>query len=106
MPATDWTTEEQHIARSAFEAGKKNSIKILISTLKAETENLETPESIWRFHDFLSTERFQYEGRSEFDINNILFTLAEMLRQNQITIENLKGLNDKKMSKIKAMSMF
>ena len=106
MSVTDWTTEEQHIARSAFEAGKKNSIKTLISTLIAESTNLETPESIWRFHDFLSTERFQYEGRSEFDMNNILFTLAEMLKQDHITLEDLTGLDDKKMHKIKAMSMF
>lgn len=106
MSTSDWTTEEQAVARHAFETGKERSIAVLIASLQEQSKILNTPDSIWQFHDFLSTERYQYEGRSDFDVNNILFTLADMIKQKLISYDDLSGLDQKKMSKIKAMSMF
>lgn len=106
MSATDWTSEEEAVARCAFELGKQRSISSLIDTLKDQSLKLDTPESIWSLHDFLSTERYQYEGRVEFDFSNILFTLADMIKSGLISFEDLNGLGQLKLSKIKAMSMF
>lgn len=106
MSATDWTSEEEAVARHAFAIGKQRSIVTLIDTLKNQTTKLDTPESVWQFHDYLSTERYQYEGRMEFDFSNILFILADMIKQNLINYDDLNGLNQLKLSKIKAMSMF
>ena len=106
MSTSDWTSQEQDIARQAFEVGKQRSIAVLIQSLQEQTQHLKTPDSIWELHDFLSTERFQYEGRSDFDLNNILFTLADMIKQNLINFDDLAGLDQTKTSKIKAMSMF
>ena len=106
MSATDWTSEEEAVARQAFELGKQRSITTLIENLKDLSTRLDTPESIWQFHDYLSTERYQYEGRMEFDFSNILFTLADMIKQKLIQYDDLNGLNQVKVSKIKAMSMF
>ena len=106
MSATDWTSEEEAVARHAFALGKQRSVVILIETLKDQSAKLDTPESIWSLHDFLSTERYQYEGRMEFDFSNILFSLADMIKQKLIQYDDLNGLNEVKLSKIKAMSMF
>ena len=106
MSTADWTQDELAIARAAFEAGKQRSIEVLIQTLQENVGSLNTPESIWQLHDYLSTERYQYEGRADFDTNNILFTLADMIKQQLISADNLNGLDQKKLSKVKAMSMF
>ncbi|MCB4410692.1 hypothetical protein [Synechococcus sp. MU1611] len=106
MSANDWTSEEEAVARHAFALGKQRSVVTLIETLKDQSAKLDTPESIWSLHDFLSTERYQYEGRMEFDFSNILFTLADMIKQDLIKYDDLNGLNQLKLSKIKAMSMF
>tara|TARA_B100000902_G_scaffold153900_1_gene150396 strand:+ start:335 stop:655 length:321 start_codon:yes stop_codon:yes gene_type:complete len=106
MSATDWTSEEELVARQAFELGKQRSVESLIQTLRDQSQKLDTPESIWSLHDFLSTERYQYEGRMEFDFSNILFSLADMIKQKLIHYDDLNGLNQLKLSKIKAMSMF
>ena len=71
MSAADWTHQEQSVAKHAFETGKQRSIEALIVILREQSALLDTPESIWKFHDFLSSERFQYEGRSEFDTANM-----------------------------------
>ena len=105
MSATDWTLEEQTVARHAFELGKHRSITALITTLQEQSSKLDSPESVWRLHDYLSTERYQYEGRAEFDEGNVLFVLADMIKQQLIALDNLEGLDQMKLSKIKAMSM-
>ena len=106
MSTADWTQDELAIARAAFEAGKQRSIEVLIQTLEENVGGLSTPESIWQLHDYLSTERYQYEGRADFDTSNILFTLADMIKQQLISADNLNGLDQNKLSKVKAMSMF
>ena len=106
MSTADWTQDELAIARAAFEAGKQRSIEVLIQTLQENVGGLNTPESIWQLHDYLSTERYQYEGRADFDTSNILFTLADMIKQQLISADNLNGLDQNKLSKVKAMSMF
>jgi len=106
MSATDWTLEEQTVARCAFDLGNNRSIKVLITTLQTQTQHLDSAESIWELHDYLSTERFEYEGRAQFDESNVLFVLADMIKKQLIAIDDLNGLDQKKVSKIKAMSMF
>ena len=106
MSATDWTSEEQTVARTAFELGKQRSITALITTLQDQSSTLDTPESVWKLHDHLSTERYLYEGRAEFDEGNVLFVLADMIKQRLIALEDLQGLDQTKVSKVKAMSMF
>jgi hypothetical protein len=104
-PAASSSQEEQ-LARHLIDTARKRSIELLISTLQDKCQTLSTDESVWNMHDYLSTERHTFEGRSEFDYNNILFTLADLLKQQLITLDELKGLDPKKLAKIKAMSMF
>ena len=106
MSPPDWTHAEEIIARNAFNVGNQRSIDSLIEALKIRSQSLETVDSIWDFHDFLSTERHLYEGRAVFDFSNILFTLAEMLKQQLISLDQLEGLDPKKLSKIKSMTLF
>ena len=47
MSATDWNSEEEAVARQAFDLGKQRSIVILIDNLKDLSTKLDTPESIW-----------------------------------------------------------
>ena len=106
MSATDWTSEEQTVARTAFELGKQRSIMALITTLQEQSSKLETLESVGKLHGHRSTERYLYEGRAEFDEGNVLFVLADMIKQRLIAMDDLQGLDQTKVSKVKAMSMF
>ena len=106
MTPADWSSQEEQVARHAFNNGRHRSIESLISTLQVKCQELSTDESVWTMHDYLSTERHIFEGRSEFDYSNILFTLAELLKQQLITLDELDGLDPNKLAKIKAMSMF
>ena len=86
--------------------GSEMCIRDRITTLQEQSSTLNTPESVWKLHDHLSTERYLYEGRAEFDEGNVLFVLADMIKQRLIALDDLQGLDQTKVSKVKAMSMF
>ena len=106
MTQVDWPSTETEIARKAFQKGNKRAVTVLISVIKSKSQSLNTLESVCSLHDYLSTERFELEGRIEFNHETILFSLAEMMKRELIEANDLEGLDPKKVSKIKAMALF
>ena len=87
MSANEWTEQEKTIAEQAFESGNKKAMEVLIRSLQELSLRLDSPESVWKFHDYLSSERYAYEGRSAFDEANALFSLADMVKLKLIALE-------------------
>ena len=106
MTQVDWPSTETEIARKAFQKGNERAVTVLISVIKSKSQSLNTLESVCSLHDYLSTERFELEGRIEFNHETILFSLAEMMKRELIEANDLQGLDPKKVSKIKAMALF
>ncbi len=101
-----WTPQEQTIAREAFETAHGRAISTLISKVQHHASGVSTVESLWQLHDFLSTQRFDMEGRFDFRLDGILFVFASFVKDGLLGLEDLQGLEAEKLAKIKAMSLF
>ncbi|MEB3256753.1 MAG: hypothetical protein VKN83_00390 [Cyanobacteriota bacterium] len=101
-----WTPQEQEIAREAFETAQSRAISALITKVQRHSTGLSTVESVWQLHDFLSTQRFDMEGRFDFRLEGILFVFAGFVKDGLLGLEDLQGLDAEKLAKIKAMSLF
>lgn len=101
-----WTPQEQDIAREAFETAHGRAISTLIGKVQRHATGLSSVESIWQLHDFLSTQRFDMEGRFDFRLEGILFVFASFVKDGLLGFEDLQGLDSEKLAKIKAMSLF
>lgn len=101
-----WTIEEHEIARRAFDAAYVRAIHQLVSTIKEQVGSLNTVESVWEFHDYLSIQRHTIEGRFSFNTEGILFVFASLVKDNLLTVEELAGLDAEKLSKVSAMARF
>jgi len=106
MDNTEWTPREIEIAQLAFSAGTKNAEAELIRQVQEKSVNLTDIQSLFEMHDYLSIERYELEGRSRFDPDTALFAFAEMVKRGLMDVSALEGLEQKKISKIRAMSMF
>jgi hypothetical protein len=106
MTQVDWPATETEIARKAFHKRNERAVTVLIGVIQTKSQSLNPLESVCSLHDYLSTERYEIEGRMEFNYDTILFSLAEMMKRNLIEVTDLQGLDPKKVSKIKAMSLF
>jgi hypothetical protein len=101
-----WTPQEQAIAREAFETAHGRAISTLISKVKHHASGVSSVDSLWQLHDFLSTQRFDMEGRFDFRLEGILFVFASFVKDGLLDLEDLHGLEAEKLAKIKAMSLF
>ena len=101
-----WTPQEQDVARNAFDTAQDRAISTLIGKVQRHASGLSSVESIWQLHDFLSTQRFDMEGRFDFRLEGILFVFAGFVKDGLLDLQDLQGLDMEKLAKIKAMSLF
>jgi len=101
-----WSTEEQEIAKNAFDAAYVRAIQQLISSLQSQVGCLGTADSVWEFHDYLSIQRHTIEGRFSFRVDGILFVFASLVKDNLLQMDELAGLDAEKLAKISAMARF
>lgn len=104
--APGWSDQEQAIARAAFEKARVRALHVLIEAVQRQAVRLDSMESVWNLHDFLSTQRYQIEGRFDFRLDGILFVFASLLKERLLAPEELEGLDSEKLAKITAMARF
>ncbi|MEB3296380.1 MAG: hypothetical protein VKL23_02465 [Cyanobacteriota bacterium] len=102
----DWSQTEEAIAREAFDHAYERAIAQLVATIRARANTLDSAETVWQLHDFLSIERHTIEGRFAFQIEGILFVFASLVKDGLLQLEELSGLEAEKLAKITAMSRF
>ncbi|MFO7630477.1 MAG: hypothetical protein R6W06_13385 [Prochlorococcaceae cyanobacterium] len=105
-PPSDWSDQEQAVAKAAFEVAYGRAIDGLISSVRQQMQDVETDLSLWQLHDFLSIQRHVIEGRFDFRFEGILFVFASLVKEGLLSSEELQGLDNDKLGKIKAMSCF
>jgi hypothetical protein len=101
-----WSEQEQAIAQAALNRARLRAVQVLIEALQRQVGHLDTIDSVWNLHDFLSTQRYQIEGRFDFRLDGILFVFASLLKEGLLSAEELEGLDSEKLAKIMAMARF
>jgi hypothetical protein len=77
-----------------------------MASVKQKAEGLDSVESLWQLHDFLSIQRHKVEGRFDFRLEGLLFVFASLVKEDFLKLEELQGLDGEKLAKIKAMAKF
>jgi hypothetical protein len=101
-----WSEKEEAVARCAFESAHNRAIDALMASVKQKAEGLDSVESLWQLHDFLSIQRHVVEGRFDFRLEGILFVFASLVKDDFLQLEELHGLDADKLTKISAMAKF
>lgn len=101
-----WTVSEQAIAREAFDPAYGRAVDKLVVEVRSKSELLDSAETVWQLHDYLSIERHTIEGRFDFRLDGILFVFASLVKDSLLKIDELAGLDAEKIAKIEAMSRF
>jgi hypothetical protein len=101
-----WSEQEEAVARCAFESAYNRAIDALMASVRRKANGLDSVESLWQLHDYLSTQRHVVEGRFDFRLEGILFVFASLVKENYLQLEELRGLDAEKIAKISAMAEF
>jgi hypothetical protein len=92
------------IARRAFDRAQQRAISGLVQAVQAQAQTLDSVDSVWMLHDFLSIQRHAIEGRFDFRLPGLLFVFASLVRDELLSMEELDGLDALKLAKIAAMA--
>ncbi|MCP9915537.1 hypothetical protein [Cyanobium sp. ATX 6F1] len=100
----DWSDDEQETARVAFALAYERDLADLTRSVQELSSSIVTLDQVWGLHDYLSTRRYEFDGKYDFKPSSLLFTFAGMVKDGLLEISELEGLDHNKLAKITALS--
>ncbi len=99
-----WSEIEEKIARKAFEKAYEREINALIEEVRERGSKLAELDQVWHLHDFLSARRHDIDGKYDYRYSVLIFVFARLLKEGWLDLDELKGLEPDKLTKIIALA--
>lgn len=106
MQATNisWSQTERNLAKSAFDKAYERETSFILQAVREAASEITELEDLWRLNDYLSARRHDLEGKYDFDESSLMFTFANLIKEQWLNIEELEGLAAEKLAKISMLS--
>jgi hypothetical protein len=101
MSNIKWSKKEKAVARQAFSNAYKKECKELARRVREMSNTVNTPEDIWQLHDFLKEKRREIDVKYDFRYSVLILVFGRLLREGWIEVDDLEGLDEEKITKIK-----
>ncbi len=100
----EWSIEEQEIARQALVQAYTRETEALMAEIREKATQITEISDIWDLHDYLSTKRYDIDGKyDERDLTPV-FALAKLIKEGWLVLNDLTGLTAEKKAKISALA--
>ncbi|MBE9159135.1 hypothetical protein IQ265_20180 [Nodosilinea sp. LEGE 06152] len=99
-----WTSQEQSIAKAAFDKAYEREIKALVQVVRDQASAVADTDDVWRLHDFLSARRHELDGKYDGREAALIFVFADLVKEGWLSLDDLNGLDALKLSKITALT--
>lgn len=100
----EWTETEKNVARTAFDQAYTREVKSLLKQVRDEATTVVELSDLWRLHDFLSAKRHEVDGKYDYQYPALIFVFAGLLKEGWLQLNDLEGLNQDKLAKIKSLA--
>lgn len=96
-----WSKTEKEVARQAFNIAYKKEVKELANNVREMANSAKTPEDIWELHEFLTEKRKEIDEKYDYRYSVLILVFGRLLREKWIGLDDLEGLDEDKIIKIK-----
>lgn len=96
-----WSKTEKEVARQAFGRAYERECKELSNKVKEMANTAKTPEDIWELHEFLTEKRKELDEKYDYRYSGLVLVFGRLLREGWIGLDDLEGLDEDKITKIK-----
>lgn len=100
----EWSKTEQKVAQEAFEKAYEREIAALIQEVRAQASAIAELDDMWRLHDFLSARRHDIDGKYDYSYSVLIFIFARLVKEGWLHLDELKGLQADKLTKVAALA--
>lgn len=101
MNRDKWTKKEKTVARRAFENAYKKECGEIINKIREIANNASEPDDIWRLYDFLDEKREEINIKYDYRYSVLILVFARLLKEGWITVNDLEGLEEDKIDRIR-----
>ncbi|MGB3496256.1 MAG: hypothetical protein WBA57_26245 [Elainellaceae cyanobacterium] len=104
VKSTQWSVAEKKIVENAFSQAHQRESEALLQLVQRAAEAIATLEDAWQLNDFLSSKRHEIDGKYDDQPAMLLFTLAALVREGWLSLQELNGLDSEKLRRISALT--
>ena len=103
MQDEHWSRGEKAIARRAYDQAHSRELSALADEVRRRADRITEPHHIWELHDFLSRKRKEIDQKYDYRYSQLVFVFARLIRDGWMSEDDLTGLADEKLAKIRFM---
>lgn len=100
----EWSEKEKLIAQKAFALAYEREIRSIMVTVRQQSESITELDDVWRLHDYLSSKRYEIDGKYDFRDSALVFVFADLVKSGLLSVDELAGLESSKLVKISALT--
>jgi hypothetical protein len=100
----NWSESEKKAADEAFKKAYEREINSLIEEVRQKASEIAEIDEVWRLHDFLSSRRHEIDGKYDYRYSVLIFVFARLLKEEWLSLDELKALEREKLAKITALA--
>ena len=104
LTQTGWSKEEKQIAEQVLQKAYQEEVAFVIEHVRQTVTNLNKIDELWQVHDLLSAKRYDLDGKYDARESMLVFTLAQLIKESAIELQDLNGLNKHKLAKITSLA--
>lgn len=99
-----WSKAEKAVARRAFDNAYERECREIIKELGRMANEADEPDDVWRCHDFLTDKRKQADDKYDYRYSMLTLVFARLLEEGWMSIDDLEGLKEDKISRIRELA--
>ena len=96
-----WSKKEKEVAREAFNKAYERESTGILNRVKKIAHTAKIPEDIWELHDFLKEKRREIDRKYDYRYSQLIFVFGRLLNEGWLEEDDLEGLDEDKIVKIK-----
>ena len=99
-----WSSSEKKVARKAFDSALHAELADVMARFKNMAASAREPADMWAIEDFLTEARRTIDRKYDFRYSRLDIVFGQLLREGRISMDNLQGLAEDKLSWIKRLA--
>jgi hypothetical protein len=105
MHELKWSHAEKTVARKAFDKALGEELEALIREAKGRVARIKEPPDLWDLERWLIERRREIDGRYDYRYSILPLVFACLLRDGNLTEDDLNGLEQEKLDLISRASV-
>jgi hypothetical protein len=99
-----WSKSEKEIARKIYDMAYHREMEKIKERIKTSISKYKEPKDIWKLHTYLTEKRKEIDYKYDYRYSVLLNVFGRLFEEGYISEEDLKGLSDEKVKRIKKLT--